>query len=350
MKRKKRKQVHLISPKNKTDVVKFEEGDCSLITYNENNASQQVLTTVNEFQFSLYNAQVTWLNIYGFQHLQAIKLIVQQHKIDEFIINLVAEQNHRNKVIELSNCFFFTLKVPVIEKKEDSVQFEQLLFIIGKDDSYVWTIQEVPGDHFEHIRTRIKENVGVVRKKKADYLFYLLIEAIIDSYYATYESLIEGNNRLKDFSIVSATPEFAGMVEENKNNLFQIKKAANALRDALGKLEKIDFYGFNAKYLAELKEQISLMNDDVDTNLQQLESAINLIINIQNNRLNEVMKTLTILSVIFIPLTFLAGIYGMNFKNMPELETEYGYFIILGIMLITVGCTLFYFKKKKWFE
>jgi magnesium transporter len=350
MKRKKRKTVHLIPPVLNKEQLLFEKGDCSLMYYQDDHYTYKTIEHTDELFFHENTGHISWVNIYGFKYSQAIKQIIQQNKIDEFVINLTAEQNHRNKVIELSNCFFFTLKAPVYAKDIESIEFEQLLFIVGKDNGYVWTIQEVPGDHFGHIRTRIKENVGIVRKRKTDYLFYLLIEAVIDTYYGTYELLVTGNERLKAFGKVSATPEFAELVEKNKANLFQIKKASYTLKDALSRLEKIEFEGFNVKYLAELKEQISLMNDDIDFNLHQLESSINLIINIQNNRMNEVMKTLTILSVVFIPLTFLAGIYGMNFKNMPELETQWGYFVVIGLMLVIALSTLYYFKQKKWFE
>jgi magnesium transporter len=216
--------------------------------------------------------------------------------------------------------------------------------------NFVWSVQEKPGDYFQHIRTRISENKGIVRRKKADYLLYLIIDAIIDNYYNAYEKLTLKLTDLKDLSKVKPNLDYAMQIEENKQNLFVLKKAISSLREAISKLEKIDLNGFESHYFSELKEQANFLIDDIDFDLQQLESSINLIFNMQNHKLNEVMKTLTILSAIFIPLTFLAGVYGMNFEIMPELKLHYGYFITLAVMLIIGISSFVYFKRKKWLE
>lgn len=350
MKRKRRKTVHLLPKISKTEEVSFSKEVCTIWHYNKQAWSKEDVVEVAPIIFAEYPQQVTWLNVYGLQEQKAIRQIVAQNRLDEFILNLTAESNHRNKIIELSNCFFFSLKAPIVRTKDEPLEFEQLVFIVGTELPFIWTIQERQGDHFDHIRTRIEKCIGLVRQKKADYLFYLLVEAVVDNYYAVYEQVSEQNERLKDFSNVRATADFAALVESNKAELFQIKKVANTLKDALGRLEKTELPHFNNKYLMELREQISYLNDDIDFSWQQLEGSIQLIINIQSNRLNEVMRTLTILSVIFIPLTFIAGIYGMNFDVMPELKTEYGYFVVLGLMALVATLVLVYFKRKKWLD
>lgn len=348
MKRKNRKTVNYLAvPPNQQTVV-FPKGTASLWLYNKDQYKQQDIEGLSLIQFKGYPDEVTWFNVYGLQH-PAIQQVVAQNGLDEFLLNLMTEGNHRNKVIELDECFFFSLKAPTLSSQEHLV-FEQLFFVVSKTDEYIWTLQEMEGDLFEHIRERIRKNVGIVRKKTTDYLFYLFIEAIIDHYYMAYERLSEDNKRFKDFANVRATPAFATQVEANRTELFRIKKVAGALRDALVRLEALEFPNFNPKYLIELKEQISYLNDAIDYSGQQLESSINLIINIQNNRLNEVMRTLTIFSVLFIPLTFIAGIYGMNFENMPELRQPGGYFVVLGTMCVVALGTLYYFKRKGWFD
>jgi len=148
---------------------------------------------------------------------------------------------------------------------------------------------------------------------------------------------------------INPTPEFTSLVEKRKQELFNFKKATLSLRDTIVKLEKVEVQDFDVKYFSELKEQTNNLVSNIDFELQELESKINLIFSIQGHRLNEVMKTLTILSVIFIPLTFLAGIYGMNFENIPELKFKNGYFILLAIMFLVTVLSVWYFKKKKWF-
>ena len=139
-------------------------------------------------------------------------------------------------------------------------------------------------------------------------------------------------------------------IEGFKQQFFQLKKAVSSLREAIFKLENCELEGFDKRYFSESKEQAHFLIDDIDFDLVQLESNLNLVFNLQNNRLNQVMKTLTFFSVIFIPLTFLAGIYGMNFDYIPETKSQYGYFILLGVMLVITLLTLFMIKKRNWFK
>mgnify|MGYP000291458364 CR=1 FL=1 len=345
MKRKSRRKVN---PFDNIEEVKLEEflGNCSLIEYNSENSQNPSLQVKEDFKLTESDSKISWLNIYGLNYINSFKQIIAVNRLDEFLGYLILENNHRNKVIELSDSFFLSLKSPYYAEDEEEVKFEQMIFIVG--DGYVWSIQEVHGDHFDHIRERIKGNLGVVRKKGADYLFYLLIEAIIDNYHLAYEKLSEDNIGLDEPDEVKPTPEFARQIEYNKRELYQLKRTTTSLNEALGQLQHFEFEKFNEKYFVELREQIRMISDEVDYKLQHLESSVNLMFSIQNHRLNEVMRTLTIFSVIFIPLTFLAGIYGMNFENMPELKSKNGYFIVLGIMLVIVLCTILYIRRKKW--
>lgn len=325
----------------------FPTGKCHWMRYNEQEVSEDVVTAANKVVWD--TTKIHWLNLYGFEFNQGIRTIVEQNSLDEFIVLLTVDQEHRNKAIELKQGVLFTIKSPIPNLKHSSdLAFEQMVFIL--DASFVWSIQEQEGDHFENLRHRIRNRLGIVRRKGTDYLFYLLIETVINAYHEVYELIVEENKLLKDFRQVRATPEYVKQVEACRNTLYQIKKMVSNLRDALGRLEKMDLPFFNPKYAMELREQVSWVSDEIDFNLQQLESSINLVINIQNNRLNEVMKTLTILSVIFIPLTFLAGIYGMNFKHMPELDTPYGYQTLLGVMVVITLGILYYFKRNNWFK
>jgi len=290
--------------------------------------------------------KVQWLNIYGLDHKDEFKTIIRQNELDEFLINLIVDDDHRNKVIELDDCIFMTIKT--LHYQNDDFLSEQLLFIASP--AFLWSIQEIKGDYFGHIRERIIENKGVVRKKNADYLLYLVIEAIVDNYFEAYEVLVEKISHFKDLKNVKPSPEFAVELENNKQDLFELKKAISSLRDAINRLDKIELEGFETNYFSELKEQANYMIDDIDFDLQQLESSINLMFNIQSHRLNEVMKTLTILSAIFIPLTFLAGIYGMNFIDMPELKAENGYYKLMGVMGVLTILIIGYFMKKGWFK
>ncbi|MGK0458459.1 MAG: magnesium transporter [Polaribacter sp.] len=320
-------------------------GNTSIISYSHKNYEKTDFAKVSEINLINNLETVKWLNTYGIKFHEPFKKIIQQNKLDDFLIKLLSDEEHPNKVIVLDNLLFITTRVLITEgHKFDS---EQMIFIVSAD--FLWSIQEKKGDYFDWIRQRLEGNKGIVRKKKTDYLLFLLLESIIDNYQSTYQENAALNSDKLSAVNIKPTPEFTSLVEKRKQELFNFKKATISLKDTIVKLEKIEIDGFNVKYYSELKEQTNNLISNIDFELQELESKINLIFSIQGHRLNEVMKTLTILSVIFIPLTFLAGIYGMNFENIPELKSENGYFILLGTMVVISIISIWYFKRKKWF-
>jgi len=317
----------------------------SLITYAPKKYERTTFTDISEILLTDNPDEIKWLNTYGLHFKNECKAVVQNSNLDDFLLKLLNDDEHPNKVILLDNLIFLTIRVLKTDQKQ--LSSEQMLFMISTH--FLWSIQEKKGDYFGWIRERIEGNKGVVRKKKSDYLLFLLLESIVDNYLETYQKNAAISSDQLDISKVKPTPEFTSLVEKRKQELFNFKKATLSLRDVVMKLEAIEIKGFNKKYFSELKEQINNLLTNIDFELQELESKINLIFSIQGHRLNEVMKTLTILSVIFIPLTFLAGIYGMNFENMPELKFQYGYFLLLGFMFVISLFIVWYFKRKKWF-
>ena len=317
----------------------------SIINYSKNSYDKTNFSSISEIKLKENPETTKWINTYGIVYQEAYRKIIYQNKLDDFLVKLLSDKEHPNKVILLDNLLFVTTRVLITgSHKFDS---EQMIFIVSPD--FLWSIQEKPGDYFNWIRERLEGNKGIVRKKKADYLLFLLLESIVDNYQETYQENAELSADKLNSTDIKPTPEFTSLVEKRKQELFNFKKATMGLKDTVVKLEKLEIDGFDVKYFSELKEQTSNLISNIDFELQELESKINLIFSIQGHRLNEVMKTLTILSVVFIPLTFLAGIYGMNFENIPELKFKYGYFILLGIMVLVTIISIWYFKRKKWF-
>ncbi len=315
------------------------------ISYSPERAEKHLFSATTDIQLLNDASTVTWLNTYGLQFRDSFKEVVRQNGLDDFLLKLLNDADHSAKVIELSEVLFVSVRVLKTEKPE--FDDEMMLFIASKN--FVWSIQEKPGDHFGWIRERIFTGTGIVRKKGADYLLFLILESIIDNYQLAYQTYSGDTIDKMSASHVKPTPEFTEHVEGLKSQLFQFKKASMSLRDTIVKLEKVHVKDKRTNYFSELKEQINNLISDIDFDLQELESKLNLIFSIQGHRLNEVMKTLTIFSVIFIPLTFIAGIYGMNFKNIPELESQNGYFILLGAMVLITLITLLVIRRKKWF-
>jgi magnesium transporter len=317
----------------------------SVINYSKDSYDKTNFSVISEIKLKENSENTKWINTYGIVYQEAYRKIIYQNKLDDFLVKLLSDKEHPNKVILLDNLLFVTTRVLITgSHKFDS---EQMIFIVSPN--FLWSIQEKPGDYFNWIRERLETNKGIVRKKKADYLLFLLLESIVDNYQETYQENAELSADRLNSTHIKPTPEFTSLVEKRKQELFNFKKATMSLKDTVVKLEKLEIDGFDVKYFSELKEQTSNLISNIDFELQELESKINLIFSIQGHRLNEVMKTLTILSVVFIPLTFLAGIYGMNFENIPELKFRYGYFILIGIMVLVTIISVWYFKRKKWF-
>lgn len=317
----------------------------SMIKYGKALHTKLTFDRVEDIDLETDKPEVNWLNTYGIGYKEQGKKIVRVNKLDSFLNTLMSENNHRNKVIELEESIFLSIRT--LHYKDKDFYTEQLLF--AASPQFVWSIQERKGDYFGAVRKRIANEKDIIRNKNAGYLLFALVDAIIENYEKVYEQINANNLTEVKLIDVIPTPEFAEKIESNKQQLFILKKAISSLRDAITKLEKTTLENYQSRYFTELKEQANYMIDDIDFDIQQLESTINLIFNLQSHKLNEVMKTLTVFSVIFIPLTFIAGIYGMNFKNIPELEVDNGYFILWVLMIAITVITVVYFKKKKWF-
>lgn len=317
----------------------------TLITYSSSKVSKAPCDDLAKLRFASYSDEVFWLNTYGLSEFDAIKQVVIQNQFDDFLIKLLQDQEHANKVLELDNVLFIALKV--LETEDRSLKSEQIIFIISSN--MLWSLQESSGRHFQWVRDRLLQGRGQVRSKKVNYLIFLLIESLITNYEETFEKLLNTDSDFIKVANINPTPYFTEKVEEQKRRMLNFKKATLSLRNTIVKLETIDIITMDVKYFTELKEQANNLIGEIDFELFELDSKTNLIFSIQGHRLNEIMRTLTLVTVVFIPLTFLAGVYGMNFEVIPELKWHYGYFILLGLMATITVSIIMYFKNKKWF-
>jgi magnesium transporter len=192
----------------------------SIISYSDKNYEKTVFSTISEISLSKDTTTTKWLNTFGIQYKEAYKEVIYQNKLDDFLIKLLSEEEHPNKVILLDNLLFVTTRILITES--DKLDSEQMFFIVSTD--FLWSIQEKPGDYFNWIRERLEGNKGIVRKKKADYLLFLLLESIVDNYQETYQENAElSSDRLRSGNI-KPTPEFTSLVEKMKQQLFNYKK------------------------------------------------------------------------------------------------------------------------------
>lgn len=318
------------------------------ISYNKDSHERKRVDSVDQIEL-VTEGKVNWLNVYGLHYHEEFSKIIKANGLDNFLVNLISDGSHRTKVVGIKDSFFFTAK-SVHFSDEKSVTLEQMMFIVS--GGYIWSIQEKVGDNFSHIRERLERKIGLVRSRGTDYLMHLLLESIVDNYFKAYADLMEQSMQTEGVNWNDADPARLEGIELKKTNLFRLRRSLSNLKDALHQTLQLDngiIKAASKKYYVELKEQVAYLVDQIDTDLSRLESATNLFFSLQSHRLNEVMKTLTILSAVFIPLTFIAGIYGMNFQHMPELEQPYGYFVVLGVMALLVVGSIAFFKKRGWF-
>ncbi|MFT4601033.1 MAG: magnesium transporter [Arenicella sp.] len=319
--------------------------DASLINYNENTHETSAFDKEQFLDIKNNTKTVNWLNVYGFDWKDEIKSIIKTNQLHDFLNILVFEDDQKNKMIDLDRSLYLTINVLI--RDENEFKYDRIKFYF--QDNFLFTIQEKKGDYFEGVRDYLATNNGIVRRKKGDYLLFKLLESIIDNYEDAYQNISKETRVFQDIDRIKLEEAFIVKIEHAKQDVLELKKSLTKLKEVLLQLERWDNQEFHNHYFTLLKEQINFVIDDVDFDLQQIESNLNLIFNLQSHKLNEVMKTLTIFSVIFIPLTFLAGIYGVNFVNIPETQSQYGYFVVLGVMVLVTIISVIIFKKKRWF-
>lgn len=292
---------------------------------------------------------IYWLNIVGLSDAEKIASICDRQGIHKLTIQDILDVKQRPKFQEYDDYSFLTIKS--IVPSETEMISEQISFVLGTN--HLISFQERKADYFEHLRIRLRENKGIVRERTADYLLYAMLEAILDNYFKTLSKL---DDELENYNFSDTRkeplPNALVIIESQKKFVHFIKKSILPIKEFTQVVERGECQYIDqrhVKYFLEIKDLCLTLIDNCDMILSSLESATNLFFSVQGHRMNQVVKTLTIVSTIFIPLTFIAGIYGMNFTNMPELDWQYGYFGILAIMSSMLIVMVIYFKWKKWF-
>ncbi|MCB9185490.1 MAG: magnesium/cobalt transporter CorA [Flavobacteriales bacterium] len=320
-----------------------------LIDYSEDSYAEVEIADVEDLKESLLTSTVSWVNINGIHNTDAIGAIGKVYGIHNLVLEDILNTDHRPKVEPFEDYVFFTMKM-MWYNKNDELEHEQISIVFGKP--YVLCFQEVKGDIFDPIRQRIRENSGLIRKKGTDYLVYRLIDSVVDNYFAIIERIDERVENLEIAIIEETEEDLTREIQHLKREIITLKRALLPLREAVSGLEKrvselID--PDNEKYFRDVYDHLIQIADNLETNREVLSGLMDLQMANMSNRMNQVMKVLTVIASLFIPLTFIAGIYGMNFEYMPELHWKYGYFAVWGLMLLIFAAMLIFFRRKKWF-
>ena len=325
------------------------EGILELISYSENSLTFYNDIPIDELLKKCDDSQTSWINVDGLTDQNLIHKISKHFDLHYLLVEDVMNTDHQPKADEFEDHLFFTLKM-LYRIEGHSIDYEQISFVLGKN--YLLSFQEKEGDLFDNLRTRLKQDNGIIRKRGADYLLYRLIDSIVDSYYSILDSIGQRIEDIEDNLSSHATESDFFEIQKLRKEFIYLRKVVYPLREALNTVIKNE-EGFieerNEKYFADVYDHVIHLIDSLDTYKDLTATLMDLYMNTINYRMNEVMKLLTVITTIFIPLSFIAGVYGMNFHHMPELEMQNGYFWVLGIMGAIFLAMIGYFKYKKWF-
>ncbi|GAA3597582.1 magnesium/cobalt transporter CorA [Flavivirga amylovorans] len=292
---------------------------------------------------------VTWININGLNNVEDIKELGNHYELHPLLIEDIVNTHQRPKLDEYEDYVFVVLKMLHFDN-QNNLKIEHVSFVLGKD--YMLSFQESEGDVFEPIRDRLRTSKGVVRKMGADYLLYALIDVIVDNYFVLIDNLSEKTEILEDSLFnTSKNNQTAFEIQNFKREILKIRRAVYPLREVVSGLNKVDTTLVKEKthlYLGDLHDHIIQVSENIDIYREIIWGLMDMHLTTLSNKMNEVMKVLTIIATIFIPLTFIAGIYGMNFENIPELKYKYAYYTLWGVMILIFLGMLYYFKRKKW--
>jgi magnesium transporter len=318
-----------------------------LIDFTKADLKERTLRNVEESFPFRDSVSVSWLNIRGLGDPSIIKKIGDHYGIHPLVQEDILSTNQRPKIEIFDDYVYIVLKM--LDYDERGLDVEQVSIILGQ--RFVISFQEKDGDVFEQVRTRIRNGRGNIRKGGNDYLTYALIDAIVDNYFVVLERIGDRISEIEEKLLEPPTPQIVHTIQELKRELLVLRRSVWPLREVLTR--------FNSNESKLIKKQTEVFVRDVyDHTIEVIDTVeifrdvvsgmFEIYLSSLSNRMNQIMKVLTVISTIFIPLTFLAGVYGTNFRNLPELEWTYGYFIMWGVMVVIALGMLFYFKRKKW--
>jgi magnesium transporter len=326
----------------------------TVIDYDEGHYHEAEVTAVEECYAFKGKPTVTWINIDGLHQANILEKLGSCYGIHPLVLeDILTDQ--RPKIEDYDDYIFIVLKMLYYDESGDEelgdskIDFDQVSIILGKN--FIISFKEKEVDVFNPIRDRLRTAKGRIRKYGADYLAYSMIDAIVDHYFVIMERLGDSFEDLEDEIVASPEPGILPTIYNLKSDMLFLRKSVWPLREAISKMQRTDsplVSELTKIYLRDVYDHTIQVIENIETFRDMSASMLEIYLSGLSNKLNEVIKLLTIISTIFIPLTFLAGVYGMNFRYMPELESRWGYPSILILMFLVVAIMLIYFKRKRW--
>lgn len=331
-----------------TGVQKMENTHITLIQYNGATFTEQTISSVDEALSKIKSFDGnSWLNIDGLHDIKIIEAICLHFGVHKLTIEDILSVGQRPKFDDYNDYLHAVLKMFQIQN--EALEDEQISFIVK--NNLLLSFQERSGDVFEGVRKRLEEGKGYIRKRGTDYLLYALIDSVVDSYFVILENFGEKMEDLEVLLLDAPEKSVLNKLHEMRRETLDLRRSVYPLREVVNQFEKIEEPMVKDEtkiFIRDLYDHTIQVIETIEVFRDSASGLLDLYMNSVSNKMNEIMKVLTIMASIFIPLTFIAGIYGMNFEYMPELSYKYSYFILWGVMILLFILMLIYFKKKKW--
>ncbi|MBK5209351.1 MAG: magnesium/cobalt transporter CorA [Flavobacteriaceae bacterium] len=329
----------------KSDTVLLE-----VIDYDSENLDEFEAKSVKEVVKFNETSSTTWLNIYGLHDVKIMDEIANQFELDSLILADVMNTHARPKIQEYDNCIFISLKMLQYDEKQNRISSENIVILIM--EHILLSFQEKTGDVFDPLRERVRKSKRRIRNAGTDYLAFALMDIIFDNYNYIISIIGEKIESLEVHLLNNAHEATLEEINNFKKEVIYLHKSIKPCREIVIELLKTDSELLEDSvyvHFEDLKNNLNQAIESLESYREILSDQLMIYHTTISSKLNDIIKFLTVFSVIFIPLTFIAGVYGTNFDVLPELHYKYSYFIMLGVMLALAVFMIFYFKKKKWF-
>lgn len=319
-----------------------------VISYGPDELDESAITNVADYQPVENAGRVSWLNVDGVADPDLVEKLGKQFQLHPLVMEDILNTDQRPKVEDYQGYLYIVLRMLQFDKDRQQIHSEQVSLVLGKN--HVLSFQERPGDVFDGVRERLRAGRRI-RFMRSDYLTYALLDAVVDHYFEMLEYIGEQVEELEDQVIAAPGPDTLARMHHFKREMLLLRKSIWPLRELLSRLSRDESPLISEEtrlFLRDVYDHVIHVMDSIDTIRELLVSMLDLYLSSVSKRTNEIMKVLTIFASLFMPLTFIVGVYGMNFDVMPELRWVWGYPSVMLVMLLLVAGLLVFFRKRRW--
>ena len=329
---------------------KVDKVTINVTEYDEAGAETYEIKSAEEIDPFTDTPQITWVSVCGLHETDFLKQVGEKFKIHSLVLEDILNIDTRPKIEITDDYLFIVMKLVLFNPDQKILETEQVSFILGK--SFLFSFSERTDVIFNPIKDRISSQLGKIRKRGSDYLLYTLMDIVVDHYFLALEKVDERIEILDDEVINNPDRSQIESIYNLRNLLLTIRKSIWPLREIINQLIKDDGDLLDESiepYLRDIYDHTIHITETIEQQREVTNGLMEIYLSMMSNKMNEVMKVLTVIATIFIPLTFIVGIYGMNFPNMPEMNWPWAYFAVWGVMIAVVVGMVIYFRKKNWF-